>query len=150
MDFFIIFLAEYFLYIAFVYAVLHIYFLHEKKFNIRYLATIIGIPVFAWFVGRFIKNVVEHPRPDLATALIVPDSLYSFPSGHATLMFALAATMYAYDKKAGLILFVLAVATGIARVLAGVHYWYDIVGGAVLGYVVSLIVITVLKRTIIK
>jgi undecaprenyl-diphosphatase len=150
MDFLIISFAEYLLYIAFVYAVLHTYFLHEKKHHIRHIATMVGVPVFAWLISHTIKDIVAHPRPDLSVALIVPDSLYSFPSGHATLMFALAATMYAYDKKAGLFLAILAILTGIARVLAGVHYWYDIVAGAVLGYVVSLVVVIFLRRVITK
>lgn len=150
MDFLIISFAEYLLYIAFIYAVLHTYFLHERKHHIRHIATMVGTPVFAWFISHTIKDIVAHPRPDLSVALIVPDSLYSFPSGHATLMFALAATMYAYDKKAGLFLAVLAILTGIARVLAGVHYWYDILAGAVLGYIVSFIIVTFLKRVITK
>jgi undecaprenyl-diphosphatase len=148
MDSLIIFLAEYLLYIAFVYAVVHIYFLHEKKHHIRHLITVVGTPVFAWLIAHTVKNIIARPRPDPGLALIVPDSLYSFPSGHATLMFALAATMYAYDRRAGWVLAALATITGIARVLAGVHYWYDIAAGAALGYAVSLVVVIILKRAI--
>ena len=49
--------------------------------------------------------------------------------------------MYSFDKKAFTFLVVLAVLTGIARVLSGVHYWYDIVAGAVLAWVVARVVI---------
>ena len=150
MDFLIIFSAEYLLYIAFVFAVLRIYFRHERKHHIRHIMTVVGTPVLAWAVSHTLKDITARPRPDLTAALIIPDSLYSFPSGHATLMFALAATMYAYDKRAGWILFWLALVTGASRVLAGVHYWYDILAGAILGYVVSLIIVTLLKRIIAR
>lgn len=145
MDFLIVFSAEYLLYIGFIFAVLRIYFLHERKHHIRHMLTVVGTPVFAWIISHTLKDVIARPRPDLSVALVVPDSLYSFPSGHATLMFALAATMYVYDKRAGIFLGVLAVMTGIARVLAGVHYWDDILGGALLGFLTSLVVVRLFR-----
>lgn len=148
MNYVIIFFADYLIYIAFIYAMLHIYFLHERRHHIRHVVTVAGSAVIAWFISHLLKDIIAHPRPDLSVALIVPDSLYSFPSGHATFMFALAATMYAYDKGAGRILTALAVIVGIFRVVGGVHYWYDIVAGAFVGYLVSLIVVNVFTALI--
>jgi undecaprenyl-diphosphatase len=57
----------------------------------------------------------------------------SFPSGHATFYFALAAVSWSYSKKTSAALFAAAFLMGIARVAAGVHWPTDILAGAVLG-----------------
>ena len=58
----------------------------------------------------------------------------SFPSDHATLMFALAFGLMAAAplRKAGAVLLVLALAVSWARVFLGAHYPSDILGGAIL------------------
>jgi undecaprenyl-diphosphatase len=148
MNFLILFCAEALIFIASAYAVLHVYFKHEKKHHVRHIVMVLGTAVLSWVVAHFAKDLIAHPRPDLAKALLAPDDAYSFPSGHASFMFAMAFTMHFFDKKAGRIIFVMAILTGIARVLAGVHYWYDIVGGIVFGFVVAWIVVTLCKRLI--
>lgn len=148
MNLIIIFCAEALIFIAAAYTVLHIYFKHEKKHHARHIAMVLGTASVAWIVAHFLKDLIAHPRPSDIVTLIRPNDAYSFPSGHASFMFALAFTMYHLDKKASWLLFALAVVTGIARVFAGVHYWYDILGGAILGYLVSLAVVSFLKRVI--
>lgn len=148
MNLLIIFCAQALIFIAVVYAVLHVYFKHEKRHHIRHIAMVLGAAVLSWVMAHFLKDIVAHPRPDLAMALINPGDPYSFPSGHASFMFALAFAMHVFDKKAARILFILAVLTGIARVLVGVHFWYDIVGGVALGLIVSIVVVTLGKRFI--
>ena len=61
----------------------------------------------------------------------------SFPSGHTTTVFA-AAVVFSLFKpswKAGF--FAVAVAIGLARILAGAHYPSDVLAGAVLGSTVA-------------
>lgn len=148
MNFFIIFCAQALIFIAAAYAVLHVYFKHEKKHHLRHMAMVLGTAAVSWVIAHFLKDFIAHPRPDLSLAQISPSDPYSFPSGHASFMFALAFTMYAIDRKAVPILIILAILTGIARVLVGVHYWYDIVGGAFLGLIVATVVTTLGKRFI--
>jgi undecaprenyl-diphosphatase len=109
-----------------------------------------GTALSSWYLAHFFKNLIALPRPDLTKALFQPleAASYGLPSGHAALMFALAFTMHSFDKKAGYALFVIAIFAGVARALAGVHYWYDILGGAVLGMTVSAIVVYACKRLI--
>lgn len=142
----IIFCATYLIFISAVYAFLHILLKHERRHHIRHIITIFGTAVSAWVITHFLKDLIAHPRPDLTNALIVPDSFYSFPSGHATFIFALAWSMYKIDKYAGMIIFIFGTITGIARVLAGVHFWYDILGGFVVGIFVAYIVFSITKR----
>ena len=129
-----------------LFAGLYILLKRGQRYNIRHIVIIFGTAGLAWLVAHFLKNIIMNPRPDLANALITPDSLYSFPSGHATFLFGLAWSMYGFDKRAGVVLFVFGALTGIARVLAGVHFWYDIVGGFIVGWIVSYIVLLITKR----
>ncbi|MFA6608347.1 MAG: phosphatase PAP2 family protein [Candidatus Paceibacterota bacterium] len=142
----IIFCANGLIFISALYAFVHIILKHERRHHVRHIALIFGSAVLAWVVAHLLKNIIAHPRPDLTGALIAPDSLYSFPSGHATFMFALAWSLYGFDKRAGAIIFTLAGITGIARVLSGVHFWYDIVAGFVVGGCVAYVVFLLTKR----
>lgn len=150
MDMFIIFCAVILIFVAAIFAAHRVLTRHEKKHHVRHIITLSFIPFVSWHAATFIKNALMLPRPDLTKALFLPQDLesYGFPSGHAAFMFALAATMYSFDKKAGMVLFVLAILTGIGRALSGVHFWYDIVGGAILGFIIASFVVTVCKRLI--
>jgi membrane-associated phospholipid phosphatase len=107
---------------------------------------------FAYTLGETLNLVFASARPFVAegfTPLVqVPLSEYytSFPSGHAAIMAALAMSVYFVDRAAGVALFVGAVLTGVARVLAGVHYPVDIAGGFLLGIAVSFIIKTLHER----
>jgi len=58
----------------------------------------------------------------------------SFPSDNAVLFFALAATVYAGCRRAGVIAYVHALITvGFARVYIGIHHPTDILAGALIG-----------------
>lgn len=73
------------------------------------------------------KAVVHARRPDRSDN-------NSFPSGHATLAFSSATTMYRrYGWQTGVPAYALATLTAYARVDARKHHWYDVVAGAVIG-----------------
>jgi undecaprenyl-diphosphatase len=96
-----------------------------------------------WFMAEVIKNAVQSPRPFEAIDGInnlFPEVGYAFPSQHATFFTALAFAIYLQHKKAGYFFLFLALAIGVARVVAGVHYPIDILGGIVLGILVAYIV----------
>lgn len=63
----------------------------------------------------------------------------SFPSDHATLMFALAFSLILSRRVAGWALLLLAIAVGWGRVYLGAHWPGDILGGAVLGAVCAVV-----------
>ncbi|WP_260986470.1 phosphatase PAP2 family protein [Paenibacillus xylanexedens] len=91
-----------------------------------------------------------HPRPFVEGPVHqlvahVPDP--SFPSKHASFVFALAAASFFIGRRFGLWMLLLAVLTGVSRVYVGVHYPGDILGGFLLGSLISVILITTRNYT---
>jgi undecaprenyl-diphosphatase len=70
----------------------------------------------------------------------------SFPSGHATGSFAVAAFVLMLNRAAGLWLLVLAFFIALSRVALGVHYPTDVAAGAALGTVLGAASGLLLKR----
>lgn len=62
----------------------------------------------------------------------------SFPSGHAVFFFALATTVFLYHRFWGIIFYLGAISLSLSRVAAGLHWPLDVLGGAVIGVLVSL------------
>jgi membrane-associated phospholipid phosphatase len=88
-----------------------------------------------------VKRIVRRPRPrleGLPPLCRAPSSL-SFPSGHATASFACAVAMTRIDVRAAP-LFALASLIALGRPYLGMHYPSDVLGGALLGTALGLIV----------
>ena len=83
---------------------------------------------------------------DPVTGKVLTDSAWSFPSGHATFFFAMATAIYLYNKKWGIWFFVGAILISIGRVIAGLHYPSDILGGAIIGAFVAYVTFYVAQK----
>lgn len=97
----------------------------------------------AWLAANGLKMIFRTPRPFLVTELdITPIFFYgginAFPSGHAALFMALAVTTWFHDRAAGVLVMFCALLIGVARVMAGVHFPIDIIGGYCIGVFLSL------------
>ena len=95
-----------------------------------------------------IRYFFHSPRPFMALDFqpLIPESGYSFPSGHAAFFFALAMGVYLYNPKIGRLFFIAAAIMGVARVFAGVHWPADILGGIGLGILTAIGVDLVLRN----
>ncbi len=103
------------------------------------------------FLVEFIRLVLPRDRPFLSLEviqLIAKDAEQSFPSGHATALFAIAFAIYVYNKKYGLFLVSLAILVSLFRVMTGVHYPSDILAGALLGLFSAWVINRFLKQQI--
>ncbi len=90
-------------------------------------------------VTEFIRFLYHRPRPFsvLPTHRLITDTAWSFPSGHAAFFFAMATAIYLYNKKWGIGFFIVAILMTVSRVIAGIHYPSDIIGGALIGIIVA-------------
>lgn len=78
--------------------------------------------------------------------LISHEPTRSFPSGHAALYFALAATLFFWNKKIGSVYYAAALLITVSRVIAGIHWPADIAAGAVVGMSTALALYWVARR----
>ena len=101
--------------------------------------------VVAWLgFARIVAIIVNRPRPTQellgAKELIFHRPDTSFPSDHATMLFALAISLRLYGfKKLGNILLIVATLVSISRVFVGVHFPFDVIAGALLGSLVAVL-----------
>ena len=97
-----------------------------------------------------LKAAIDVQRPSShyasPTTLVPAPHDHSFPSGHAATSFAAATVLTAFAPRFAPVWFLLALAIGFARVYVGVHYPFDVVGGAVLGVVIALLLLAAVRR----
>jgi undecaprenyl-diphosphatase len=91
-----------------------------------------------------LKSAFQRDRPFVSEPVPEPivrqPDTYSFPSGHATVSFACAAVLIAAVPRLAVPFGLLAAAIAWSRVVTGVHYPLDVLGGAVLGVLLGLLV----------
>lgn len=88
-----------------------------------------------------IRYFYHHARPAVLhpAILLIPEKIsFSFPSGHTIFTVAFATVIFFFNSRWGILLALLGVVTGLARVAAGVHWLSDILGGTALGILVGI------------
>ncbi len=109
----------------------------------------LGVILARGIITESIRFFYHHPRPFVFYGFppLLPESSWSFPSGHATFYFALATTVWFLNRKWGAWYFVVAAAMSVARVYAGVHWPLDVIGGAIIGIVCGMFVHHLLRKS---
>ena len=106
------------------------------------LLLVLAADAIADLVAYAIKRLVDVERPPFRyaepKALVHVPRDHSFPSGHAATSFACATVLaFAFPRLAAPF-YVLAAAIAYSRVYVGVHYPFDVVGGALVGIAVAI------------
>jgi undecaprenyl-diphosphatase len=133
--FLIVFFASYLPYILLVIAIA-LFFIKEKNWRQRlYVFSVFALAAILsrGLITEIIRFFYYRPRPFLilnTSPLINHDISSSFPSGHMTFYFVLALTIFfLLSRKWGCFFIISVISTGLARVLAGVHWYSDIIAG---------------------
>lgn len=99
-----------------------------------------------------VKHLVGRPRPKFSTsgdwdiAPSLTSGFDSFPSGHTTATFALAAVLARRFPHLSLLFFATGAFVALSRVLRGSHFTTDVFGGAVLGLVSGALAMALWKE----
>ncbi|MDP3953387.1 MAG: phosphatase PAP2 family protein [bacterium] len=94
-------------------------------------------------ITNIIATLLQSPRPFVALdvqSLIYHADVSSFPSGHMASIVPIVLTLLVINRKAGWWGLLAAVLIGISRVVVGVHWPSDILGGFLIGAVSFLLV----------
>lgn len=100
--------------------------------------TILISYVLVFLIGQYgLKDLIARPRPchidETITLLVSRPSSYSCPSTHSGWAFAAAASVFAWNKKYGIIVGVVALLVAFGRLYLFVHFPTDVLFGIVLG-----------------
>tara|TARA_B100001971_G_C18123722_1_gene500829 strand:- start:16 stop:540 length:525 start_codon:yes stop_codon:yes gene_type:complete len=125
---------------------------HAPRFILFMYAATSGLIVY--YINKVIGFYFFRERPYISLGFenllgeVHPDK--SFPSDHTSLAWTMALMVFLYNKKYGVFLLAIALLVSISRILAGVHYISDILGGIVVGTIIALFVYWLTKRSWIK
>lgn len=108
----------------------------------RRFGVLVGIAyLLTYFTGELLlKNFFGRSRPfliyDLPVIIKLPPS-FAFPSGHASMTFAVAGVFYFVGHRYRWHMLAFACYVAFSRVYLNVHFFSDIAGGAALGILVA-------------
>lgn len=101
--------------------------------------------VLAWVVALMLKSLLPHSRPFSLNGFppltfTTPSAESSFPSGHSAIAFGVAASVWLHSRRIGIWFLVAAAFVGLGRIVSNVHFYVDIVGGAIIGIFIAYMI----------
>lgn len=122
-----------------------------KKYWKAVAVALAGAGLVRIVLVELIRVAWFRPRPFVfhEANVLVPYNIAeaSFPSGHASFYFAIAAVLYGYNKKIGAFFYIGSALIAASRVLVGIHWPSDILAGAGLGIVAGWAMQKIFKKS---
>lgn len=117
----------------------------RESHRVRTAAVIAAVSaLLALAVNQVLNHLVDRARPYVAHPgvhlLLARSGDASFPSDHTAVAFAVAVALWRVRPRLGAVLAVLGALLGISRIIAGVHYPTDVLGGAAVGTLSTLVI----------
>lgn len=122
-----------------------LFFREEKRDHWFFLPVVTAAALSELLSNIFLKDLFARNRPPGAG---LPD--FSFPSGHATVAWAMAVVLAAKEPRAKYFFYFLAVLISLSRVFLGVHYPSDIIAGGLVGITIGLFSLRIERLLSIK
>jgi undecaprenyl-diphosphatase len=126
-----------------------------KKNRHRVLLMVFAL-VPTYILARLIQSIFHRPRPMITVPLEIPKNLESwnsvrnvfshwgsFPSDHEALLFIFITVAFTIDKRLGIISFFFSIYYGLLRISFGYLWPSDVIGGALLGFFVTLSILSI-------
>ncbi len=145
-----IFLAEYLPYLLVAAFLLLVWYESGSRKKLYLFAEgAIAVMLARGLLTEIIRLFYHHERPFsfYNFAPLIAESGWSFPSGHMAWFFALALVAWYANRKWGWWFFGLSALMGIARIYVGVHWPFDILGGALVGLASAWFVHWLLRKS---
>ncbi len=143
-DFVVFFFAQVFPYIV-IFSLLFLFFRNRKKYGILVVQASVSALMAKYLVVETIRHFCPRLRPfeviDSINLILPLKDSFSFPSGHAAIIFAISTIAYYHHQKVGTIMFLLAFIMGISRIVSGIHWPLDIVAGGLIGILCAVAVV---------
>lgn len=119
--------------------ILIIFFLRKPRSAWKQMA-IFAIPagLLSLLLGFIANHLYVNPRPfvvDNFTPLIPHAADNGFPSDHTLLVATIAMIGTLWNRKMGVVLWILALIVGLARVYVGLHHLTDVLGSIVISII---------------
>ncbi len=147
MNYIIIFGAKYLVALIVLIAGGYFFSISKQQKREMVIFSLITLPII-FIISRLASKLYFNPRPFVVEnflPLISHAADNGFPSDHTLLSAAVASIIFIFNKKIGILLGLLAVFVGVARVTAGVHHYIDIFGS------ISIVIVVVfLTRKFLK
>ncbi|MBN1385505.1 phosphatase PAP2 family protein [Candidatus Woesearchaeota archaeon] len=129
--------------IILVLLVLSSLFMYEER-KTRYILPMWVSFALAMFSSYVLKFLIQRPRPFPMYHFGFPD--FAFPSAHAAMCFAVLPFLEKEFPKIRIFWIVFVSIVLLSRLYLGVHWFSDIVGGSVLGYLFGHFIIVSMKK----
>lgn len=118
-------------------------FIREEKKNHWFFLPVFLAGAGSWIIAeKLLKPWVNRPRPTAEIGAIILGTNghdASFPSGHATIAFAMAVVLSHIEPKWKWIFYLLALGISFSRIYLGKHFPLDVVVGGLLGWGIGYI-----------
>jgi undecaprenyl-diphosphatase len=105
--------------------------------------------VLTFVLGKLASVIYYNPRPFVSehiTPLVAHAPDNGFPSDHTLLVASIASIVWFYNKKAGVVLWVIALFVAVSRVFVGVHHTVDVVASMLIALLATYVVHIIQKR----
>jgi len=124
--------------IAFI-AVTSVILYKKRRFILLWLACLSSL-----VLTLIIKLIIPRTRPSIAPLITLADA--SFPSTHTGVLFVVLPIICRHKPKLKYTWIIIILLIAFSRLYLGVHYLSDILAGALIGYIIGMVIIWLNKK----